>query len=100
MSGFNKILRNLVVVGLFVILMKTVHESLTKFMERHIGESYGTKRAADMFFPSLVIVPEYSYEYAIPRITGTKNLTEYYENRETIADRILMMQQSYETENG
>ena len=95
-----KILRNLVVVGLFIILMKTVHESLTKFSARRIGESHGTKRAADMFFPSLVLVPHYNDEYRIPKITGTKNLTEYYKNRETISDKILMMQQSYETVNG
>ena len=95
-----KILRNLVVVGLFIILMKTVYESLTKYMERRIGESHGTKRAADMFFPSLVLVPQYSDDYIISKITGTKNLTEYYVNRETISDKILMMQQSYETING
>lgn len=95
-----KILRNLVVVGLFIILMKTVQESLTKFMERRIGESHGTKRAADMFFPSLVLAPQYNDDYTINKITGTKNLTEYYEKRETISNRILMMQQSYETENG
>ena len=95
-----KILRNLVVVGLFIILMKTVYESLTKFTERRIGESHGTKRAADMFFPSLVLVPHYNDEYKIPKLTGTKNLLQYYENRETISDKILMMQQSYETVNG
>ena len=95
-----KILRNLVVVGLFIILMKTVQESLTKFMERRIGESHSTKRAADMFFPSLVLVPQYNENYSNNKITGTKNLTEYYKNRETISEKILMMQQSYETENG
>ena len=95
-----KILRNLVVARLFITLMKTVHDSLTKFSARRIGESHSMKRAADMSFPSLVLVPRYNDDYIISKISGTKNLTEYYLNRETISDKILMMQQSYETVNG
>ena len=96
----HKLLRYLVAVLLSIVFLKTVSESLTKFMEKRIGESHGTKRAAEMFFPSLAIVPIYDVSYTLPRVKGTMNLTEYYENRVPIADKILMMQQSFESENG
>ena len=96
----HKLLRYLVAVLLSIVFLKTVSESLTKFMEKRIGESHGTKRAAEMFFPSLAIVPIYDVRYTLPRVKGTMNLTEYYENRVPIADKILMLKQSYENENG
>ena len=46
--------------------------------------------STEMFFPSLVLVPIYDISYALPKAKGTMNLEEYYENRETIADKILI----------
>ena len=96
----HKLLRYLVAVLLSIVFLKTVSESLTKFMEKRIGESHGTKRAAEMFFPSLAIVPRYDVSYILSRVKGTMNLTEYYENSVPIADKILMMQQYFDSENG
>ena len=88
---------------LFVITMAfmySIGQSLDKYLAMQIGETQGTKRAAEMSFPSLAIVPVFDSSYSLPRVKGTKNLTEYYENRVPIADKILMLKQSYESENG
>ena len=86
--------------AMIIVFLYSVGNSLQKLTEKQIGETRGTKRAAEMFYPSLVIVPVYEKNYAFSKAKGTMNLEEYYENRETIADKILMMQQSYESENG
>ena len=78
----------------------SIGQSLHKFAQKQIGETQGTKRAADMFYPSLVLLPLYDVSYSLNRTTGTMNLKKYYEDREPIANKILMMQQSYESENG
>ena len=80
--------------------MYSVGQSLDKFVAEQIGETQGTKRAAEMFFPSLAIVPRYDVSYILSRVKGTMNLTEYYENSVPIADKILMMQQYFDSENG
>ena len=90
----------MVLLAMTIAFMYSIGQSLDKFFAKQIGETQGTKRAAEMFFPSLAIVPMYDVSYALPKLKGTMNLTEYYENRETIADKILMMQQSFESENG
>ena len=92
--------RYVFLLAMIILFLYSVGNSLRKLSEKQIGESRGTKRAAEMFFPSLVLVPIYDINYALPKAKGTMNLEEYYENRETIADKILMMQQSYESENG
>ena len=53
-----------------------------------------------MSFPSIAIIPLYDISYSRSRMRGTMNLTEYFERREPIGNKILMMQQSYESENG
>ena len=88
---------------LFVITMAfkySIGQSLDKYLAMQIGETQGTKRAAEMFFPSLAIVPRYDVSYILSRVKGTMNLTEYYENSVPIADKILMMQQYFDSENG
>ena len=90
----------MVLLAMTIWFMYSVGQSLDKFVAEQIGETQGTKRAAEMSFPSLAIVPVFDSSYSLPRVKGTKNLTEYYENRVPIADKILMLKQSYESENG
>ena len=92
--------RYLVMLAMTFVFLYSIGQCIHKFTIKQIGEIHGTKRAAEMFYPSIVIVPMYDHRYAYSRTTGTMNLTKYYENRERIADKILMLQQSYESENG
>ena len=92
--------RYLVMAAVTIMFLYSIGKSLDKFAAKQIGETQGTKRAAEMFFPSLAINPLYDLNYALSRVKGTKNLKEDYDDRQTIADKILMMQQSYESENG
>ena len=90
----------MVLLAMTIWFMYSVGQSLDKFVAEQIGETQGTKRAAEMFFPSLAIVPRYDVSYILSRVKGTMNLTEYYENSVPIADKILMMQQYFDSENG
>ena len=90
----------MVLLAMTIAFMYSIGQSLDKFVAKQIGETQGTKRAAEMFFPSLAIVPMYDVNYTRPKLKGTMNLTEYYENSVPIADKILMMQQYFDSENG
>ena len=96
----SKLFRYLVVVGLTLVFLYNVIRSLDKFTSKRIGETHSTEKAEKMFFPSLHVCPEFNKTYSRRRTSGTRNLTEYYENRPRIDDLILKVAQTYETENG
>ena len=92
--------RYLVVLVMVLWFLYNTGQSLVKYTEERIGETQGTKKAEEMFFPSLHVCPIFNETYSKERTSGTMNLTEYYENRPRIEDLVLGVEQAYETKNG
>ena len=51
-------------------------------------------------FPSITMCPQYKPEYALSKTSGTKNLTEYYENLLNIKKDVISISQPYTTTEG
>ena len=71
--------------------------SLNKFNKRSIGETQKTKKAEEMYLPSIALCPLFLSNYSA---LGTKNLTEYYIKRKLINDNVLSIRQHYVREDG
>ena len=89
--------RYLVLLAMTATFLGIVGVSVVKYRESSIGETMSTKKAAKMHFPSLVLCPSFMSNFSQ---NGTKNLTEYYENKSPITDHVLSIEQHYLTENG
>ena len=89
--------RYLVLLAMTVTFLVIVGRSIIKFRKRSIGETQSTKKAAEMHFPSLVLCPSFMSNFSQ---NGTKNLTEYYQNKSPITDHVLSIEQHYLTQNG
>ena len=92
--------RYFVVLIMTAVFLYNVGKSVLKYTDGNIGETQSTKLAAEMFFPSVHICPYFDANYSLARMTGTKNMTEYYESCPRIKDLLLSIEQSYEAENG
>ena len=89
--------RYLVLLAMTITFAVIVGVSIGKFRNRSIGETQKTKKAAEMYFPSLALCPIFISNYTLH---GTMNLTEYYLKRNTINDHVLSIYQQYITEDG
>ena len=89
--------RYLVLLAMTITFVVIVGVSIGKFRNRSIGETQKTKKAAEMYFPSLALCPLYNFNYTNQ---GSKNLTEYYLKKNAIKDHISSIHQHYITEDG
>ena len=91
--------RYLVLLAMWVTFVAIVGVSIGKYRQRSIGETQSTKKASEMYFPSLVLCPAFNSSSSLT-LDGTKNLTEYYLNRSPIEDHVLSVHQQYVTDDG
>ena len=89
--------RYFVLLAMTLTFLIIVGNSNFKFRERSIGETQQTKKASEMYFPSLALCPLFNPNYTVQ---GTKNLTEYYLKKNAIKDHVLSIYQSYITKDG
>ena len=89
--------RYLVLLAMWVTFVAIVGVSIGKYRQRSIGETQSTKKASEMYFPSLVLCPAFNSSLTL---VGTKNLTQYYLNRSPIEDHVLSVHQQYVTDDG
>ena len=89
--------RYLVLLAMTITFVAIVGVSISKFRNRSIGETQKTKKAAEMYFPSLALCPLFNPNYTVH---GNKNLTEYYLKKNAIKDHISSIHQHYITDDG
>ena len=83
-----------------LVFLYIVCQSLVKYLDRTIGETQSTKKAIEMYFPSIYLCPVFKTDYyKSRRKTGySKNLTEYHANTPFVGDMVLSINQSYEAD--
>ena len=77
--------------------------SISKWRQGKVGETWTTKRASKMFYPSVTMLPIFDGHNSLAKLDSfknRKNLTEYYSKTSHIKRDIISIQQSYETGNG
>ena len=85
------------------MFLYSVVNNFIKYKERKTVLTQGIKSASDVVYPSVSLCPGYKYDYALSQTSGTKNLTEYYENTlnmSLIKKYIIQISQPYMTKNG
>ena len=87
----------LVLLAMTITFVVIVGVSIGKFENRSIGETQKTKKASEMYFPSLTLCPHFISNSSTP---GTKNLTEYYLNMSSVKEHVLSVHQQYVTDDG
>ena len=98
MSGL-KLTRYILVLAMTTGFLYIVGHSLKKYMEGNIGETRSTKKAAEMFFPSIYICPILKTKYYLSHNSDSMNLTKHYESVPSVKDFILSIQQTFEAKN-
>ena len=98
MSGL-KLTRYILVLAMTTGFLYIVGHSLKKYMEGNIGETRSTKKAAEMFFPSIYICPILKTRYYLSHNSDSMNLTKHYESVPSVKDFILSIQQTFEAKN-
>ena len=96
-------LRCFVTFVLSVLFLYSVVHNFMEYKEKKTIVAPSVQSAAAVVYPSVTICPGYKYEYALSKIPGTKNLTEYYEiitNLSLIRKDIIQISQPYATKNG
>ena len=89
------------------IFLYALGKSISKWRDKKVGETYGTKSADKMFYPSVTLVPLFEPSYAISRISNLssferkKNLMELYNLKSNhITNDVISIEQNYELANG
>ena len=84
-----------------LVFLYIVCQSLVKYLDRTIGETQSTKKATEMYFPSIYLCPVFKTDFykSQNKTQYSKNLTEYYENVPSVRDTVLSINQSYEADN-
>ena len=88
----------LVMVFLYMMLI-----SILKWRQGKVGETQTFKKASEMFYPSVTLVPFYDLNNSLAKLSSfknTKNLSEYHYKTSYIQKEIISIEQSYETSNG
>ena len=85
----------------FLCMMGT---SILKWKGGKVGYAQTTKRASEMFYPAVTMIPFYEEDNSLAKLSSyntRKNLTEYYSKiGGGIKREIISIKQSYETRNG
>ena len=96
-------LRNVVTLALTLMFLYNVGNSFTKYEEKDTLMAQSMKSASDVVYPSITLCPMYKLEYMRSKVSGSKNLTEYYEklkNMSLIRKDVLYISQPYRSNNG
>ena len=99
----NFTFRHVVNFALVVAFMISVIANINKYAYPKTVVTESARRAMEVIYPSITMCPFYKNEYAHSKTSGTKNLTEYYENLLNMAQikkDILSISQPYITKNG
>ena len=99
----SKYLRTVVTSVLIILFLCSVVKNFLKYSGKKTVVAHGIKSALDVVYPSVTMCPKYKYEYALSKTSGTKNLTEYYENLKTtplIRKDVISISQPYMTQDG
>ena len=99
----NFTFRHVLNFALVVAFMSSVIANVCKYASPKTVVTESTKSASEVIYPSITICPFYKNEYARSKTSGTKNLTEYYEdllNAKQIKKDITSISQPYLTKNG
>ena len=83
--------------------MYSAEQNVHKYSQKNTVVAESVRRASEVIFPSITMCPWYTYEQALSKSSGIKNLTEYYEslhNTEQIKKDIVSISQPYNTKNG
>ena len=99
----NFTFRHVVNFALVVAFMSSVIANVCKYASPKTVVTESTKSASEVIYPSITMCPFYKYKFARSKTSGTKNLTEYYENLLNMAQikkDILSISQPYITKNG
>ena len=95
--------RYVVTFALSSLFLYSVVENFIKYNEKKTVVAQSLMSVSDVVYPSVSICPQYKYEYALSKTSGTKNLTEYYDNilnMSLIRKDIVEISQPYSTMNG
>ena len=92
---------------MMAIFLYALGKSVSKWRDKKVGVTYGTKSADKMFYPSVTLVPLFEPSYAISRISNLssferkKNLMELYNLKSNhITNDVISIEQNYELANG
>ena len=101
-SSESKYLRYMVTSVLSAMFLYSVVKNFIKYQEGKTVVAQSIKSASDVVYPSVTICSRYKFEYALSKFSGTKNLTEYYENILNMSLRrdIIQISQPYRTKKG
>ena len=95
--------RYFVLILLATVFSYMVVAGIFKWRQAKVGETQNTKKASEMFYPSVTMLPYYEMNYSLAKLSlykTRKNLTEYYSQMAGIKRDIISIKQSYETGNG
>ena len=92
---------------MMAIFLYALGKSVSKWRDKKVGVTYGTKSADKMFYPSVTLVPLFEPSFSISRLSNLssferkKNLMELYNLKSNhIANDIISIEQNYELANG
>ena len=93
--------RCILILTMILVFLYIVGQSLVKYLDRTIGETQSTKKATEMYFPSIYLCPVFKTDFykSQNKTQYSKNLTEYFENIPSVRDTVLSINQSYEADN-
>ena len=83
--------------------MYNVGNNFIKYEEKNTVLAQSMKSASDVVYPSVTLCPFYKLKYYRSKISGSKNLTEYYkslQNMSLIRKDVLNISQPYRSDNG
>ena len=95
--------RYLVLLLLGLVFLYMMSTSIFKWTQGKVGETQSNKKASDMLYPSVTLLPFYEMNNSLAKLSSfknIKNLTEYYSKTSYIKKDIISIQQTYETGNG
>ena len=92
--------RYLVLLAMTLIFLYIVGKNVLRYRDGCIGETQKTMRAAEMYFPSLLLCPSFDANFSASRADDSKNLTAYFLKKTTIKEHVVSIKQQYVTEHG
>ena len=95
-------LRYATILALTLLFMYNVGNSFIKYEEKNAVLAQSMKSVSDVVYPSITLCPFYKLEYSRSKVSGSKNLTEYYkslQNMSLIRQDILNITQHYMSNN-
>ena len=95
--------RHVVLLLLVTFFLYMMVISISKWRQGKVGEAWTSKKASEMFYPSVTMLPIFDLKKSLAKLNSfknSKNLTEYYSKTPHIKRDIISIQQTYETSNG